>query len=56
MDEPWNQDRIKYYEEILKEHNIYYSINLVVNTNKDKPLIIKKSPININKFKTFVYG
>lgn len=27
MDEPWNQDRIKYYEQILKDYDIYYSVN-----------------------------
>lgn len=38
MDEPWNRDRIKYYEEILKEHDIYYSVNFLTFLN-DKSLI-----------------
>lgn len=38
MNEPWNQERIKYYEKILIDNDIYYSINLVIH-NKDTPLI-----------------
>lgn len=38
MDEPWNRQRIPYYEQILKDHNIYYTVN-VVNNYGDKPFI-----------------
>jgi len=38
MDEPWNRDRQKYYEQILKDNNIYYSVNFL-NNYDNKPFI-----------------
>lgn len=38
MNEPWNQERIKYYEQILKDHDIYYSVNYI-HFDRTKPLI-----------------
>ena len=38
MNEPWNQERIKYYEQVLTEYDIYHSVNSVC-VDPDNPLL-----------------
>lgn len=50
MDEPWNRDRREYYEQILKDNNIYYSVNFLHDfESKNKAYIpIIKGDLNFD--------
>lgn len=53
MDEPWNRDRIKYYEQILKDHNIYYSVNLLRSYQDSEFVPIHNRNLNFDISKSY---
>lgn len=49
MDEYWNQDRIKLYENFCKDHVISYSINRIDYRSQTRTEVLKKGQYNIEK-------
>ena len=49
MNEFWNKERIKLYEEFLKENNISYSINKIDYSFKIRDFTLNKGIINIEQ-------
>lgn len=49
MDEYWNTERIKLYEQFLKKHKINYSINEIDYSFKTRDFTLNKGVINIEQ-------
>jgi MoaA/NifB/PqqE/SkfB family radical SAM enzyme len=48
MNEPWNTERIAYYEQVLKDNDIYYSVNTVLYRPDVKLIPIFKGNLNFD--------
>jgi hypothetical protein len=52
MNEPWNKVRIAYYENILKDHDIYYTVNDILYPTHLKLIPIFKGDLNFDLSKS----
>jgi len=52
MNEPWNQVRIAYYEQILKDYEIYYTVNDILYPTHLKLIPIFKGDLNFDLSKS----
>lgn len=48
MNEHWNQDRIKLYQQFLERHEISYSLNEINYNHQTRPVYILKGKYNID--------
>lgn len=52
MNEPWNQVRIAYYEQVLKEFDIYYTVNTILYPEDRKLIPIFRGDLNFDLSKS----